>query len=113
MFAVEGCGSIDDHSETEVKSLLLDFLIFIKANKVVLMEDLATHFQLKTKDAIARLRSLEASGDLSGFLDDRGKYVYVTSAELDNVATWIKQRGRVCISDLVEHSNQLIKLDVL
>jgi hypothetical protein len=85
------------------------------------------------QDAINRLRALEEQGMLTGFLDDRGKYVYVTREvllldplmmmlalafvpmtsdvqEMEGVAKWIRQRGRVSIAELAESSNTLIKL---
>ena len=43
-------------------------------------------------------------------MDDRGKFIYISQEELNNVARYIKQRGRVAISDLAESSNTLISL---
>jgi len=43
-------------------------------------------------------------------MDDRGKFIYISEEELKNVAKFIKQRGRVSISDLVENSSSLITL---
>jgi hypothetical protein len=43
-------------------------------------------------------------------MDDRGKFIYISEEELKNFAKFIKQRGRVSISDLVENSASLITL---
>ena len=47
---------------------------------------------------------------LAGVIDDRGKFIYIPSSELEAVATFIRRRGRVSLADLVENSNSLISL---
>lgn len=47
---------------------------------------------------------------LTGVIDDRGKFISITPAELDSVAQFIRQRGRVSISELAQASNSLINL---
>lgn len=85
-------------------------MYLLQQNKVVVIEDLAAHFKLKTQAAIDRIATLQAEGHLTGVVDDRGKFIYISQQELENVAKFIKQRGRVSITDLVESSNQLINL---
>ena len=46
----------------------------------------------------------------SGVMDDRGKFIYISAEELESFARYVKQRGRVSISDLAEASNTLITL---
>lgn len=82
----------------------------MQAQKVVLLEDLAAHFKLKTQAAIDRIQDLQASGELTGVIDDRGKFIYISQKELEDVAKFIKQRGRVSITELAECSNDLINL---
>lgn len=82
-----------------------------QAQKVVLLEDLAVHFKLKTQAVIDRITELQASGELTGVIDDRGKFIYIAVTELEAVAKFIKQRGRVSISELAESSNKLINLN--
>ncbi|CAB1318509.1 unnamed protein product [Coregonus sp. 'balchen'] len=62
------------------------------------------------EDAIARLQDLLADGELTGVIDDRGKFISITPEELNAVAQFIKQRGRVSISELAQASNSLINL---
>lgn len=85
-------------------------MVCLQAQKVVLLEDLAGHFKIKTQAAIDRLTDLQASGELTGVIDDRGKFIYISQKELEDVAKFIKQRGRVSISELAESSNDLINL---
>lgn len=56
------------------------------------------------------MKSLQAEGRLSGVIDDRGKFICITPAEYETVARFIKQRGRVSISELADSMNTLIRL---
>nr|CAG4650687.1 EOG090X0N9E [Sida crystallina] len=102
----EGC----DAQENVEDNLLQRFVDHVKASKIVLLEELAAIFQLKMQDAIDRLQKLVADGTLTGVIDDRGKFIYISKAEMESVAKFIRQRGRVSLSDLAESSNQLIQL---
>ena len=46
---------------------------------------------------------------MSGVLDDRGKFLYIEPLEYDEIAKFIELRGRVSMSELVEHGNKVIK----
>eukprot|EP00731_Ephydatia_muelleri_P037337 Em0445g2a len=92
------------------ENLLQEFIDHIKRTKVVFLEDLASQFNLRTQDAISRVNSLQESGQLTGVVDDRGKFIYISKEELDSVAKFIRQRGRVSIAELVSSSNTLINL---
>ena len=50
-------------------------------------------------------------GLLTGLMDDRGKYIFVSEEELKKVATFIRQRGRVSIHELAQASGELINLN--
>lgn len=50
-------------------------------------------------------------GRLSGVMDDRGKYIYISQEEMKAVADYIKRQGRVNISHLASKSNQFIDLE--
>lgn len=63
-----------------------------------------------SQDAISRVQSLQESGDITGVVDDRGKFIHISMEELEAVAKFIKQRGRVAIAELVSSSNTLINL---
>ena len=52
------------------------------------------------QDAIERVRALEAEGRLTGVMDDRGKYIYISREEMAAVADFLTRRGRVAIAEL-------------
>jgi hypothetical protein len=50
-------------------------------------------------------------GRITGVVDDRGKYIYITTEEMDKVTAFIKQQGRVTMAALAKASNSLINLN--
>uniref|UniRef100_A0A8C7WXT3 DDRGK domain-containing protein 1 n=1 Tax=Oryzias sinensis TaxID=183150 RepID=A0A8C7WXT3_9TELE len=109
-FVVEEQGEEELLSEDQSRHLLQDFINYIQNSKVVLLEDLASQFGMRTQDAISRVQDLLAEGTLTGVMDDRGKFISITPEELDSVAQFIRQRGRVSITELAQASNSLINL---
>ncbi|XP_012276096.1 DDRGK domain-containing protein 1 [Orussus abietinus] len=109
-FSVEEEG-FDEDDEDEQRNLLQEFLDYIKQTKVVLLEDIALHFKMKTPKVIKRIQDLQADGILTGVIDDRGKFIYISQEELEAVAKFVRQRGRVSISELAENSSRLINLN--
>merc|ERR1712001_85175 len=103
----EGCDAEDAEDED---NKLIKFVNHIKETKVVLLEDLAAQFHLKTQEAIDRVTQLQDDGLLTGVIDDRGKFIYISQEELEAVAKFIRQQGRVSIADLALNSNKLISL---
>nr|XP_033808975.1 DDRGK domain-containing protein 1 isoform X1 [Geotrypetes seraphini] len=109
-FEVEEEGLEEAMTEEESRSFLTEFIDYIKTSKVVLLEDLGSHFGLRAQDAIHRIQDLLSDGSLTGVIDDRGKFIYITHEEMTAVAQFIKQRGRVSIAELAQASNSLINL---
>lgn len=108
-FTVEEEG-YEEVSDDEKENLFQRFLNHIKEKKVVVLEELATEFKLKTQAVIDRITDLQADGTITGVIDDQGKFIYISVQELQDVSEFIRQRGRVSITELVESSNNLINL---
>lgn len=108
-FEVEEEGYDPDQAQ-ESEDQLVHFINYINEQKVLLLEDLAARFKMRTKDVIDRIHHLIANGSLVGIIDDRGKFISITHDELKSVAKFIRQRGRVAIDELVVNSNKLINL---
>ncbi|KAI9093423.1 hypothetical protein K1719_027437 [Acacia pycnantha] len=109
-FSVDDEGTLEEVLDSN-KDLLADFVEYIKKQKCVPLEDLAAEFKLRTQECINRITSLETMGRLSGVMDDRGKYIYISEEEMKAVADYIKREGRVSISLLASKSNQFIDLE--
>uniref|UniRef100_A0A182PH48 DDRGK domain-containing protein 1 n=1 Tax=Anopheles epiroticus TaxID=199890 RepID=A0A182PH48_9DIPT len=108
-FSVEEEGFEEDNADEQQNSLL-EFIKFIQDNKVVVLEDLAVQFKLKVQAVIDRIGELQKEERITGVIDDRGKFIYISEEELKSVAKFIRQRGRISITELAENSNQLINL---
>ncbi|XP_031847482.1 DDRGK domain containing 1 [Nomia melanderi] len=108
-FSVEEEGYDQEEKEDE-ENLLEQFLQYIKDNKVVVLDDLAAIFNMKASCVVERIQELQATGSLTGVIDDRGKFIFISPEEFEAVAKFVKQRGRVSISELAENSNRLINL---
>ncbi|KYM81583.1 DDRGK domain-containing protein 1 [Atta colombica] len=59
-FSVEEEGYEQENRECE-ENLLQEFLAYIKLNKVLVLEDLAAHFGLKTANVVERIQELQAN----------------------------------------------------
>ncbi|GMY31395.1 DDRGK domain-containing protein [Fagus crenata] len=110
-FSIDAEGSTENEMQDGSQGLLSDFVEYIKNQKCVPLEDLAAEFKLRTQECINRITSLESMGRLSGVMDDRGKYIYISQEEMKAVADYIKRQGRVSISHLASKSNQFIDLE--
>ena len=107
LLAVESVGE-----EIQEEVFTLDaFLEYIKLRKVVMIEDLAGAFNLDGKAVVNRLHELENTGHLSGILDDRGKYIYITPEEFAAFKKYIEARGRVTRIELCNEGNRLIRMN--
>ena len=51
------------------------------------------------------------AGRISGVMDDRGKFIYISPEEMKAVADYIKRLGRVSIAHLASKSNEFIDLE--
>ncbi|CAL9121288.1 unnamed protein product [Musa textilis] len=110
-FSVDAEGTTEIETQDDNQGLLANFVEYIKKQKCVPLEDLAAEFKLRTQDCINRIMTLESMGRLSGVMDDRGKYIYISPEEMRAVADYIKRQGRVSISHLASKSNQFIDLE--
>ncbi|XP_040575711.1 uncharacterized protein Ddrgk1 [Lepeophtheirus salmonis] len=110
-FVVDQEGFDEKDGEDDKENQLAQFIQYIKDTKMVLLEDLASHFKMKAHDTIDRVQKLQEDGTLTGVIDDRGKFIYVSPDELEGIAKFIRQRGRVSITDIAENSHKLIKMN--
>ena len=108
--AVESGGTAAEELASESQGLLAAFVEHVKARKLVVLEELAAEFGLRTAEAVSRVQALESMGRLTGVMDDRGKFIYISPEEMATVAAFINAQGRVSIAELASRSNDFIKL---
>ncbi|GAV60660.1 DDRGK domain-containing protein [Cephalotus follicularis] len=90
-FSVDAEGTTEVELQDGNQDLLYDFVEYIKKQKCVPLEDIAAEFKLRTQECINRITSLESMGRISGVMDDRGKYIYISREEMQAVADYIKR----------------------
>lgn len=95
-------------SDEELAKQLIEY---VTEEKVSFLEDLASKFNLKTQDVISKIHQLEQEGRLTGVIDDRGKFIFLTPQELQNVANFINLRGILRFFGLdLDPSSQILAL---
>lgn len=95
----------------QLEAELEQFVQSVKQQKVILLEALASEWNLTVTQVLERLAELETAGRLCGVVDERGMYIYVTPEELEALANFIQTKGRISISRLAEASTRLINLE--
>ena len=110
LFGGREASSAAETSADESPEALVAFADEIKAKKVVVLEELAAKFGLRTADAERRVRMLEAEGRITGITDDRGTFIYVSREEMERVAAFIAEKGRVQITELTRESAEILGL---
>jgi len=111
LISVDKEGTGEAEAGGEDPGLLGQFVDYITARKMAPLEEIATEFNLRTTDVIDRIHGLEAMGRLTGVMDERGKYIYITLDEMHAVAKHLTKKGRVTISELAAQSSSLIDLE--
>ena len=108
MFTVEGEGTVEQEIQQESQGLLQEFIDHIVERKVVVLEELAAEFGLRTQDVVSRVQALESMGRITGVMTIA---VYLRPSGGDaEVAEYINSKGRVSISDLAKKSNEFVKM---
>lgn len=111
LISTEGEGQDASGDQENAGSLLQEFISYIKESKMVALDELASEFRIPTSQVIERIAALEEDGTLTGIMDDRGKYIYISLDEMKGVAQYITQQGRVSIAELAAKSSRFIDLE--
>lgn len=106
----EGIENTQENLESEA-DMLIKFIDHVRSKKICVLDELASEFGLKTQECIDRVKSMLDDETLTGVIDDRGKFIYVTKDELKKVAKYINNKGRVSKVELSKNSGSLITLD--
>lgn len=109
-FTVEAAGE-DAQSQAEGAAMAEQIAEYLQRRKIVSLEELAAEFGMRTSDAITKVQALEKDGRITGVMDDRGKYIFISREEMKAVAEFIRSRGRIAISELAAKSATLIDLE--
>lgn len=109
-FTVEATGE-EALSREAGEAQLARMVEYLRARKTAGLEEVAAEFGLRTTEAVAKVQALEAEGRVTGVMDDRGKFIFVSREEMAAVADFIRGRGRIAIAELAAKSATLIDLE--
>eukprot|EP01130_Rhizamoeba_saxonica_P004452 TRINITY_DN1818_c0_g1_i1.p1 TRINITY_DN1818_c0_g1~~TRINITY_DN1818_c0_g1_i1.p1 ORF type:complete len:221 (-),score=79.02 TRINITY_DN1818_c0_g1_i1:14-676(-) len=109
LFTVEATGSVQEELD-EFNENIEEFIEYLKTEKVTYLENLSVKYDMRTADVVERLQNLLEDNRISGIIDERGKFIYISKEEMLNVASFINRRGRVSIQEIARESNKLIDL---
>jgi hypothetical protein len=108
-FQIKEDGTVKADIAQESQDLLADFIDHIVHKKALVLEELAEEFRLRTQDTVRCIQELEAVRRITGVMDDRGKFIFVSPREMENVSAFIQSGGRTSISALVDKSSAFVK----
>eukprot|EP00798_Chlamydomonas_sp_ICE-L_P027723 gene27723-7369_t len=111
IISMDEAGTEQTEEQQDTGGMLAQFVDYIRGRKTVPLEQLAIEFKIRTTDVIDRIQGLEAMGRLTGVMDERGKYIYISEDEMKSVANYIINKGRVGIHELATRSNEFIDLE--
>mmetsp|Transcript_10218 Transcript_10218/g.25671 ORF Transcript_10218/g.25671 Transcript_10218/m.25671 type:complete len:331 (-) Transcript_10218:1057-2049(-) len=106
---VEGAGDADAAAQQRTAQLP-QLIADVKSQRVVEVNDLAIQYGYSTMEMVEKLRELDESRELSGIIDDRGRFFHITEQDMMAVADFCQRRGRVSLQELVNETNRLIDL---
>ncbi len=107
---VSEVGASNNGPEMDEATKNQEFVNFVIENRVVTFESLASAFDLSIQDVVNKLKDLEKERRIQGIFTDRGKYIFLTKEDLENVANYIKRKGKVTIPELVDECSRMIDL---
>lgn len=97
-------------TQQENQRTLTEFINLIKENKIIEFDALASHFDMPVSDAVERVKSLLESKELQGFIDDRGKFIYVSDDDLLQISRHIEAAGRCSFRELSRTFGEILNL---
>ena len=109
-FTLEDAGE-EALSKEDAEVVLTNIADYLKKRKTVGLEELAAEFGMKTADAVEKVKYLEEEKRITGIMDDRGKFIFITEDEMKAVANFVRSRGRIAIGELALNSSSLIDLE--
>jgi DDRGK domain-containing protein 1 len=109
-FTVEDAGeqALTQEAGEEQLTRMVEYL---QNRKTAALEEVAAEFGLRTSEVVSKVQSLESEGRITGIMDDRGKFIYISTEEMTAVAEFIRNKGRIAIAELASKSARFIDLE--
>ncbi|KAL4527343.1 hypothetical protein Ndes2526B_g08958 [Nannochloris sp. 'desiccata'] len=109
-FTVEAAGE-QALTQEAGEAQLARMVEYLQKRKTAALEEVAAEFGLRTAEVISKVQALESEGRITGIMDDRGKFIYISREEMTAVAEFIRSKGRIAIAELASKSAGFIDLE--
>jgi hypothetical protein len=110
LIKTEKSGEAVDEDVTQLPDFQDVFIQYIVDNKVVVLEEVAGEFGIKTARAVAILEELVIDKKLMGVFDQRGLFLHISSTSLDRIAAQILAQGKLTMEQLHNIVNKEVDL---
>jgi DDRGK domain-containing protein 1 len=113
LISVEEKGTEKDESMLDEATLMQRLSEYMKREKIVLIEEMATHFVLRPDELAALIDKMQATKPplIDGIFDrEQGKFLYIPLEQRRKLADFIRQEGRVNLNALMWQAQNLIDL---
>jgi len=78
-----------------------DFLELVNRSKVTKIQDLATHYSVKSHAVEARIQQLQEHGRITGIID-AGYFIHITQEDMQQLSVILKKKKKTSLSDFAE-----------
>lgn len=109
-FTVEDAGE-QALTQEAGEAQLARMIEYLQTRKTAALEEVAAEFGLRTAEVVSKVQALESEGRITGIMDDRGKFIYISKEEMTAVADFIRSKGRIAIAELASNSARFIDLE--
>ena len=109
-FTVEAAGE-QALTQEAGEAQLTRMVEYLQQRKTAALEEVAAEFGLRTTEVVTKVQKLESEGRITGIMDDRGKFIYISKEEMTAVSEFIRSKGRIAIAELASKSATFIDLE--
>jgi hypothetical protein len=109
-FTVEAAGE-QALTQEAGEAQLSRMIEYLQTRKTAALEEVAAEFGLRTAEVVTKVQTLESEGRITGIMDDRGKFIYISKEEMAAVADFIRNKGRIAIAELASKSARFIDVE--
>lgn len=109
-FTVEAAGE-QALTQEAGEAQLTRMIEYLQQRKTAALEEVAAEFGLRTTEVVSKVQALESEGRITGIMDDRGKFIYISKEEMTAVSDFIRKKGRIAIAELASKSATFIDLE--
>lgn len=91
---------------------LEQWILELRVNRVVSIDDVAVRFQRSSSSVICRIQELVDQGRIAGIINSEGQFVYISEDEIKEIAERVRLRGVATRSDVAAICEEVVNQHV-